>query len=222
MDYRRDVKLRTTTGNRAHAGITPVITGDPAFLVDSGHRIRFWNRAAEQFTGISSGMAVGHTCASVFGGSLASLCGSDCPLSGRNGATKATSYVEIDTPYGKRTFSVSTALLNQQRRRSVLHLMRDVTEQRRLQAVASEFLDCSRPGCCPDEIRHEREHIHLTGRQREVLSLLAEGVTAKQIASKLFLAETTVRNHIRAILRTLDSHSQLEALARARHLHLVA
>ena len=39
---------------------------------------------------------------------------------------------------------------------------------------------------------------------------------AKVIAARLGLAEDTVRNHIRAILMALGSHSQLEAVAKAR------
>ena len=54
----------------------------------------------------------------------------------------------------------------------------------------------------------------LTPRQLQVL--LADGVTARGIAKRLGLAETTVRNHIRAVLAELGAHSQLEAVARAR------
>ncbi len=53
----------------------------------------------------------------------------------------------------------------------------------------------------------------LSTRQREVLALLAEGVQARGIAARLGLSEATVRNHIRAILRKLGCHSQLEAVA---------
>jgi DNA-binding CsgD family transcriptional regulator len=56
----------------------------------------------------------------------------------------------------------------------------------------------------------------LSPRQREVLRLLADGVRAREIAVRLGLSQTTVRNHIRNLLRRLDSHSQLEAVARAR------
>jgi DNA-binding NarL/FixJ family response regulator len=58
----------------------------------------------------------------------------------------------------------------------------------------------------------------LTPRQQEVLGLLADGAPAKVIAARLGLAEHTVRNHIRAILIALGSHSQLEAVAKARGL----
>ena len=61
----------------------------------------------------------------------------------------------------------------------------------------------------------------LSRRQREVLVLLSEGVGAQQIAVRLGLSEATVRNHIRGILRKLDCHSQLQAVARARELGLL-
>ena len=56
----------------------------------------------------------------------------------------------------------------------------------------------------------------LVPRQLEVLGLLSEGKSVKEIGQQLYLSETTVRNHIRSLLQTLGAHSQLEALARAR------
>jgi DNA-binding NarL/FixJ family response regulator len=49
-----------------------------------------------------------------------------------------------------------------------------------------------------------------------VLALLCEGVPAKAVAQRLGIRETTVRNHIHAILAQLGCHSQLEAIVRAR------
>jgi DNA-binding NarL/FixJ family response regulator len=51
--------------------------------------------------------------------------------------------------------------------------------------------------------------------------MLADGVRVSEIASRLTISVTTVRNHVRAILLELDAHSQLEAVARARSLALV-
>lgn len=62
----------------------------------------------------------------------------------------------------------------------------------------------------------------LSPRQREVLSLLASGVTARGIAAQLGLSEATVRNHIRAILAKLDCHSQLEAVAVALRTRIIS
>ena len=56
----------------------------------------------------------------------------------------------------------------------------------------------------------------LTTREQEVLQLLAEGLRATQIAAAFGLSIATVRNHIRAILRKLDCHCQLEAVAEGR------
>ncbi len=61
----------------------------------------------------------------------------------------------------------------------------------------------------------------LTARQLEVLALLAEGYTSETIAAKLVISVATVRNHVTAILRELDAHSRLEAVAEARRLLLV-
>ncbi len=61
----------------------------------------------------------------------------------------------------------------------------------------------------------------LTPRQLEVLRLLSEGSSAKEIGQELYLSQATVRNHIRSLLQALGAHSQLEALAKARELGLL-
>jgi PAS domain S-box-containing protein len=61
-----------------------------------------------------------------------------------------------------------------------------------------------------------RLHSHLTPRQVEVLRLLEQGRSTKQIAAELHLSTETVRNHIRGLFRALDVNSRLEAVAAAR------
>jgi len=56
---------------------------------------------------------------------------------------------------------------------------------------------------------------NLTAREREVLSLLVEGLTNADIAERLFLSVYTVRNHVQSILVKLDAHSKLEVAAMA-------
>jgi PAS domain S-box-containing protein len=73
-----------------------------------------------------------------------------------------------------------------------------------------------------DEEPDPAPHPHLTPRQSEVLRLLEHGRSTEQIADQLHLSVETVRNHIRAVLRALDVHSRLEAVAVARREHLVA
>jgi DNA-binding NarL/FixJ family response regulator len=56
----------------------------------------------------------------------------------------------------------------------------------------------------------------LTGREREVLELLAAGLRTFQIARRLTLSEKTVRNHVSAVLTKLQVPDRAAAVARAR------
>jgi PAS domain S-box-containing protein len=59
-------------------------------------------------------------------------------------------------------------------------------------------------------------HPHLTPRQAEVLRLLEQGRSTRQIAQDLHLSTETVRNHVRNLMHRLGVHSRLEAVAAAR------
>jgi two-component system NarL family response regulator len=52
----------------------------------------------------------------------------------------------------------------------------------------------------------------LTGREIEVLELVADGKTSRDIGDILFISENTVKNHIRNILDKLGLHSRNEAV----------
>jgi DNA-binding NarL/FixJ family response regulator len=55
----------------------------------------------------------------------------------------------------------------------------------------------------------------LTAREREVLRLLARGLTNKQIAADLVITERTVKFHVSAILAKLGAGNRTEAIHRA-------
>jgi len=61
----------------------------------------------------------------------------------------------------------------------------------------------------------------LTEREREVLELVAAGLTNPKIASRLFLSLNTVKAHTRNIYGKLEVHSRTQAVARARELGLL-
>jgi PAS domain S-box-containing protein len=58
-------------------------------------------------------------------------------------------------------------------------------------------------------------HPHLTPRQNQILHLISEGHSTIQIAEELHLSTDTVRNHVRRMLRAMNVHSRVEALALA-------
>jgi DNA-binding NarL/FixJ family response regulator len=67
--------------------------------------------------------------------------------------------------------------------------------------------------------RGSRDAGVLSGREREVIALLAEGLTNREIAERLFLTRKTVEHHVRSVLRKLGLRSRAEAAAYAvRHL----
>jgi DNA-binding NarL/FixJ family response regulator len=55
-----------------------------------------------------------------------------------------------------------------------------------------------------------KQFSRLTGRQREIARLVADGMTNKQIARQLVLTEGTVANHVRAILLRLGLRSRAQ------------
>jgi DNA-binding NarL/FixJ family response regulator len=55
----------------------------------------------------------------------------------------------------------------------------------------------------------------LTEREREVLDLLAQGLTNKEIAEKLVITTNTVKRHLKAIFEKLDVHTRSAATSKA-------
>jgi DNA-binding NarL/FixJ family response regulator len=73
----------------------------------------------------------------------------------------------------------------------------------------------------PDVLRNLRgtprsSLVHLTPREREVLTLLDQGLDAARIGAQLGIARNTARNYVQNVLVKFDAHSRLEAVARAR------
>ena len=93
--------------------------------------------------------------------------------------------------------------------------------------------DCPDPGILTQRVHdvahklataHERASpgSSLTERELEVLRLLGEGLTKREVASTLFVSYSTVHSHTKSIYRKLDGASRDEVLERARILGLIA
>ena len=61
----------------------------------------------------------------------------------------------------------------------------------------------------------------LTSREQQVMRLIAEGLTIKKIAKKLFISPKTVENHRTNIMNKLDVHSAMELVRYAARLGLI-
>ena len=75
-------------------------------------------------------------------------------------------------------------------------------------------LDCAAAACLLEALHdppRQRPLERLTRRQRDVLALVAQGLTTRAIAARLDLSERTVRTHVSHILHTLGLRSRLQA-----------
>lgn len=67
-----------------------------------------------------------------------------------------------------------------------------------------------------EAISRNRERYGLTARELEVLALLPDGSTAKEIGTRLFLSEPTIKTHMASIYRKLEVKNRTAAITRAR------
>ena len=72
--------------------------------------------------------------------------------------------------------------------------------------LIDEFKQMSRPE------RQTGPALRLTERELDVLRLVAQGHSNKEIAARLFISENTVKNHVRNMLEKLQLHSRMEAV----------
>jgi two-component system response regulator DevR len=56
---------------------------------------------------------------------------------------------------------------------------------------------------------------HFTLREIEILRLVAEGLTNREVAERLCLSENTVKTYIQGMYQKLDAHNRIEAVMRA-------
>jgi DNA-binding NarL/FixJ family response regulator len=61
----------------------------------------------------------------------------------------------------------------------------------------------------------------LTAREQEVMRMLAEGLSAKEVASQLFISPKTVENHRTNLMKKLGLHSTVELIRYAARLGLI-
>ncbi|HVA30754.1 MAG TPA: LuxR C-terminal-related transcriptional regulator [Gaiellaceae bacterium] len=184
-----------------------LLAHDAVFRTDAAGRIHDWNAAAVRLTGIVAAEAEGRRCWEVVAGRDACggiVCHPGCSTArlARSGRPAPCPELVMRTPLGPKRLSISTIVLRSSSEALVLHPVREA-QARVLPHAPTEPAP------------------RLTPRQREILFLLVDGVRVAQIAARLTISETTVRNHVRAILLELGAHSQLEAVARARTLALV-
>ncbi len=67
----------------------------------------------------------------------------------------------------------------------------------------------------------QQERDDLTPREQEVLALLAEGLSNKEIASRLDISDHTAKFHVNSILQKMGAQKRVEAVVRAARLGII-
>jgi DNA-binding NarL/FixJ family response regulator len=91
----------------------------------------------------------------------------------------------------------------------LVHCLLDASHEARLRGFIDRVARRARRGSRAGSRRNDI----LTTREREVLTLLAQDQSQQEIAERLGVSYTTVRNHVQHILSKLGVHSILEAVA---------
>jgi DNA-binding NarL/FixJ family response regulator len=87
--------------------------------------------------------------------------------------------------------------------------------------TAALFRYASRPPCTVSSIAWGAE-LGLSRREQQLITLLREGLTNKEIASQLNISEQTVKNHVHNIMRKLGARDRQAAVRRCEVLRLEA
>jgi LuxR family maltose regulon positive regulatory protein len=89
-------------------------------------------------------------------------------------------------------------------------------------AGAARLLDCAPPAPSPQGERSDALPLEpLHEREREILDLLASGLSNQEIADRLFLSENTIKWYLKSLYQKLDVSSRTAAVARAVELGLL-
>ncbi|MGQ0632766.1 MAG: response regulator [Sporichthyaceae bacterium] len=119
-----------------------------------------------------------------------------------------TSYDDNDALFAAVMAGASGYLLKEIRGSGLLDAIRQVAAGKSLldPAVTGRLLDRLRDGAPTDP-----RLASLTEREREILALIADGMTNRQIGERLFLAEKTVKNYVSTMLAKLGMERRTQA-----------
>ena len=112
------------------------------------------------------------------------------------------------------TYDTDTEILRAVKAGTKAYLLKDARRE--------ELLDCIRrvhrgetcfPASLVEKVAAGLSSEPLTGRELNVLELLARGKSNKEIGVSLYISETTVKSHLRSIFRKLNVLSRTEAIS---------
>lgn len=189
------------------------ITGDPAFAVDQQGFIVLWNDAAEEILGIESSAALGQKCWTLLEGKDVygnRHCCEHCPI--REMAFEHEPVHSFHCAFstdgqGSESFGISCVVIHDRPGNEILlHICHP---------------DGDTPQLSSEPLAHSGQVENLSGRELEILKMLADKVKTFEIAERLGISVRTVRTHIQHLMYKLHVHKRAEAVKVGKKLELI-
>lgn len=182
---------------------------EATIAVNNDGIILAWNHAAERLFDRSAAQAIGAPCHEIMHGFSPAgepICAPDCAI--------VAICKRGDAP---RTFEMDV------HRRDGTHVRTDVTsvtlregdEMIAIHIFVPKLAATNGVAKPRNAAQHAELIRKLTPREREVLTLLGEGLGTEEIAVRTHISRATVRNHIYSLLPKLGVHSRVEAVVLA-------
>jgi DNA-binding CsgD family transcriptional regulator len=191
--------------------------GMPVWISGPDRCITYVNGRAEKLLGRPAAKCVGKPCYEVIRGKAAGgkpFCSQLCPAVRQVKYQKEIEPFRIRVGTGRAAKWVQVVLIAEQAPdfsgTRMIHCIIDDEKEQRFKRYLDKVMART-----PKPRLHKREMtgVRLTRREKEILDLLSDDASMHEIADKLHLSYTTVRNHVQHILRKLGVHSIMEAVA---------
>jgi PAS domain S-box-containing protein len=213
-------------------------SGDGVFIVDADRHIVRWNAAAEKILKYPEGDVVNRECFRVVSGRSSpdtKFCSQSCSIHScvLKGGRPENFDLFTQTREGDPIW-LNVTILSQSNTPNpfIAHIVRDITSEKGASLALERFLgDLStskgehrenssngmvgEPAAASRQRSRYKASTGLSGREIEVLTLLAEGLSTRSLALKLNISHFTARNHIQNILVKLGLHSKAQAVSYA-------
>ena len=212
----------------------------PAFANDQNHRIIFWNKGAERMMERTAAQALGRLCHEIFCGKDPfgnRFCSDSCAVTASLKRHEAVNRFEVASGDRNRSRTIGMTVVEIPDSRpgyfTAVHIMELIDDKSRLARELARLREANPPvahhgdGHVPVTLQTSRSAPartlesdstateQLSDRELDVLRAIASGQANKDIANSLHISVATTRNHVQHILKKLNVHSKLEAVALA-------
>lgn len=208
---------------------------DPVYVVNDAQRIVCWNAAAQKLLGYSEGEVLNLPCYRVIGGRIRGKvwCHTGCAVQRamKRGISIQNVEMHVRAKSGEEIWlNTSVFALERKNKHFTVHLLRNMTREEHTKVALESFLDTLQAYGVGDGDQkvagdgdakasstpvQSRSVALLTRREIQVLELLAEGLSTKDLAERLGVSPFTVRRHVETILLKTGVHTQAQAVAYA-------